>query len=1000
MRARGARGRTGHAGTRRAVPAGSSAATPDHKEPSPSSSEAPPPAPAQGSALAELEPNASLEQIASRAWVLPAILLIGLSLRLAHLLLLRNAPFFSLLVLDARAYDEWAQQIAAGEWIGRAAFWVDPLYAYVLGAVYRVFGRDLFIARLLNIALGLATAVVVWRTGLLVWRSRAAAALGALLFVIFVPAMLFEGQIEKTALSVLLIAAATYLFLRGTLRDLLAAGILAGLATLARGNAAAFVPLAALALACGWRGEWTAPTGGMPRLRRTALFLGGALSVIALATAHNYAATGELVPTTTNLGINLYLGNHAGNAHGYYEAPPFLHPSTETEVPDFRREAERRTGRTFTDNTLSQYWAAQAWDAIREMPGRFLTRTASKLRLALHNDEIPDSEGVALVSLWSPVMRAPLLWFGQLFPLAVLGAVVGWRRRGVRVMVAVAAMYLVTLLPFFMMARLRVQLVPPLAVLAGGALAWGVAVVGTRRTRSLAAAAAVLVVSAGAVFYRPEWMAQRRVSSLAIQWNNLAASLADLGRTDEAIEAWEHAVATDARAVPIALRMLGSQYQARGDYVRAENAMRRVLEIKPGSPSGRDALLKLYDEMLRDPRWQHDGDIQARRQALVAPGTVPGPGPGNPVAQAVTRARALQNEGRTDEAIAVLQEAVRGGPYDENLHYMLGNMMERHSPPEAMVAFWSDEVTRDRKPQTSHYYWAVGLARAGDRDGAIDHLRQALEIDPAHEMSQHRWGLLLEQEGRLDEAAEHLEEAVRIHPEFKMALDDAARVAERLGRTADAERYRSRAAIANPTSDRQYVYWARYLHEHGRHDAAWAEVHRMLAAHPTDPEALALRDAIRAALGDAARPAPPSADIAAGARWPLSPAARDQFVAQLAQHPRGTPAWIVFDDRDAAARAGARQLAAAFAEAGWVVRAVDPAPITMRPGLFFFAADDPPTPAAETVARALEATQLVATIGTGYRTFAAERRRDNPGWRGLELADDQQFVIAVGRPPG
>ena len=35
-------------------------------------------------------------------------------------------------------------------------------------------------------------------------------------------------------------------------------------------------------------------------------------------------------------------------------------------------------------------------------------------------------------------------------------------------MLAVALVYLATLLPFFILARLRVQIVPPLAVLAGG----------------------------------------------------------------------------------------------------------------------------------------------------------------------------------------------------------------------------------------------------------------------------------------------------------------------------------------------------------------------------------------------------------------------------------------------------------------------------------------------------------------------------------------------------
>jgi hypothetical protein len=37
-------------------------------------------------------------------------------------------------------------------------------------------------------------------------------------------------------------------------------------------------------------------------------------------------------------------------------------------------------------------------------------------------------------------------------------------------------------------------------------------------------------------------------------------------------------------------------------------------------------------------------------------------------------------------------------------------------------------------------------------------------------------------------------------------------------------------------------------------------------------------------------------------------------------------------------------------------------------------------------------------VGTGYRAFV-EERRVNPGWRGIDFAPEQSFVIAVGRRP-
>src|SRR6188508_2733054 len=60
------------------------------------------------------------------------------------------------------------------------------------------------------------------------------------------------------------------------------------------------------------------------------------------------------------------------------------------------------------------------------------------------------------------------------------------------------------------------------------------------------------------------------------------------------------------------------------------------------------------------------------------------------------QAQALQGE------IARLQAAVRQGPYDEALHYQLGQLMLDYASPEALLGFFSEELARDQKPQTSH----------------------------------------------------------------------------------------------------------------------------------------------------------------------------------------------------------------------------------------------------------------------------------------------------------
>src|SRR5262245_15091715 len=129
--------------------------------------------------------NRIVSEDASRRWVAVAVVL-GTALRVAHVLALRDSPFFAHLVVDPEYYDAWARQIAAGDWLGDRAFYMDPLYPYVLAALYRVVGHDLLLARLMNVAFSAATCVLVGRLGRQV-AGPATAALAAMGFALYGP---------------------------------------------------------------------------------------------------------------------------------------------------------------------------------------------------------------------------------------------------------------------------------------------------------------------------------------------------------------------------------------------------------------------------------------------------------------------------------------------------------------------------------------------------------------------------------------------------------------------------------------------------------------------------------------------------------------------------------------------------------------------------------------------------------------------------------------------
>src|SRR2546425_431054 len=112
----------------------------------------PPPARPHGtrpgpSVRSETTPSA-LDRILVARWFLPSILVLSGILRLGNILFQRGAPFVDELQLDHAYYDEWALSIARGDWAGgKGPFWVDPLYAHFLAALYAVFGRRLMLGR-------------------------------------------------------------------------------------------------------------------------------------------------------------------------------------------------------------------------------------------------------------------------------------------------------------------------------------------------------------------------------------------------------------------------------------------------------------------------------------------------------------------------------------------------------------------------------------------------------------------------------------------------------------------------------------------------------------------------------------------------------------------------------------------------------------------------------------------------------------------------------------
>jgi len=413
--------------------------------------------------------------------------LAALVLRMIHLATIRGSPFFNHLYIDPGFYDEWALRIAAGSLLSERPFFLDPLYPYLIGGVYAIFGHSYLAVGVCQGVLGALVAPLLFLAARR-WYPSPTPSLAGWIAVFFLPAIYFGGIVMKPGLSLFLVTLALYLWSRalagGGLRSWFASGVVLGLAALTRGNMILLLPVLA-----GWT-LLRAPTDteddsaslakGMllrlaTRSRRleSASLLVGAAVVLAVPAAHNLYVGGEFVLTTANAGQNFYIGNNATNPTGEYAQLPFVDPNPKYEQRDFEREAERRTGLDLSDREISRYWFDQGWRWVRSDPAGWAKLLWLKLRGFWGAYEIPDSLDYYLYSTYAPVLRLPLPGFGLLGPLALLGAVLSSRMRGwPRLLLLFTVVYSASVILFFVFSRFRMVAGPALYVFAAFAVVW------------------------------------------------------------------------------------------------------------------------------------------------------------------------------------------------------------------------------------------------------------------------------------------------------------------------------------------------------------------------------------------------------------------------------------------------------------------------------------------------------------------------------------------------
>jgi tetratricopeptide (TPR) repeat protein len=174
----------------------------------------------------------------------------------------------------------------------------------------------------------------------------------------------------------------------------------------------------------------------------------------------------------------------------------------------------------------------------------------------------------------------------------------------------------------------------------------------------------------------------------------------------------------------------------------------------------------------------------------------------------------------------------------------------RNQDYSSEIAIWDDAVAKCPQNPRAHTNLGIALSQAGRLPEAIEHLEQALRINPDYDEAHNNLGNALTRSGRLPEAIEHLEQALRITPDLAEAHNNLGAALERAGRLQDALGHYEQALRINPDLAVAHCNLGNALTRSGRLPEAIEHLEQALRIKPDYAEA---HTNLGIALGQAGR---------------------------------------------------------------------------------------------------------------------------------------------------
>ncbi|HEY3654795.1 MAG TPA: glycosyltransferase family 39 protein [Steroidobacteraceae bacterium] len=502
------------------------------------------------------------------------VLAFVLALRVMHLSSAVQSPLSYQPGPDEDYYQRFGAAVAAGVGEDSPEFtFMDPGYGYLLGAVFKLIGVNLFAVYLLQTLVDTATAYGILVIGRLLGRPRAGL-YGALLYGVTSTAIMFCAALLKE------ICVASFLtwWVVGALalyrsdRKLAwgCFGVFCGVGIALRSTLLLLILPALLLPDARKPSAWAVRAGIM--------ILGMALS-LAPWSIRNFHAFGGLSPLPHNGGIVLNQVYNAQNPASAIWIPLFVNYSHPSEIwRGYAAEAASRTGRSLSPPEVDRYWRDETLAYMRQHPGQVLGDMARKSFAFLADTEVPNNRSSAEERLFSPILKLlppPMAW---LLAMGLAGLV--WLAVEDRRWPLIAAPIFVswfTVAVFWAEDRFRFHAAPMLAVCSG---IWidGIAqsVRNFRRWQLPVFGMSAALIGATSLYLG------RQFPPPAVRWDHVVWGYIKMGKIQEARSLAERVALEQPDNGPV-LEALGYLAAERQQYDQAVRDYQRAIVLRPRS---------------------------------------------------------------------------------------------------------------------------------------------------------------------------------------------------------------------------------------------------------------------------------------------------------------------------------------------------------------------------------------------------------------------------------